>query len=138
MIALTSKLEQVREPFDTVRDHLYEDEFTLGGNWEYDHGYFDRYLDEAHKVWLRIPFQVITGRLDGDSDATDATIEIGAPFVLKHVYNEGLDKEAEPKVLGALIDQFQTPVDSDAKVEDHWVEEAVKVLNEVERKWQLH
>ena len=58
MKPLSSSLEQVQESFDKVRAQLEQFDFTLGGGWDYDHGYFDRYLDEAHKVWLRIPVQV--------------------------------------------------------------------------------
>jgi hypothetical protein len=137
MKALTSKLEQVQESFDSVRAHLIDHEFTLGGNWDYDHGYFDRYLDEAHTVWLRIPFQVVTGRLEGDTEATDALVRIGTPFILKHLYNDGLQPDARAATYGALVDQFQTPVDSDAEVEDKWIRQASGVLNEVERKWPV-
>lgn len=135
MKAITSTLEQVQESFDKVRDQLQKFNFSLGGNWDYDHGYFDRYLDEAHKVWLRIPFQVITGRIDGDTASTDAVVEVGAPFVLKHVYNEGLDYEADAETYGALINQFQTPLDADAAVENKWVQEAEEVLKKVEQAW---
>lgn len=135
MKSLSSSLEQVQESFDSVRDHLHEFEFALGGNWDYDHGYFDRYLDEAHKVWLRIPFQVVAGSLDGDSEATDAVVKIGTPFVLKHVYNEGVDHKAEAETMGALIDQFQTPVDADASIEDKWMNEASALLQKVEKAW---
>jgi hypothetical protein len=134
---LKSKLEQVQEPFDTVRDRLHEFNFSLGGNWEYDHGYFDRSLDEANKVWLRIPFQVVTGRLEGDTEATDAIVRIGTPFVLNHVYNEGLDNGAEAETYGAMLDQFQTPTDPDGLVEKKWVQQASDVLHKVEQKW-LH
>jgi hypothetical protein len=134
---LKSKLEQVQEPFDTVRDRLHEFNFSLGGNWEYDHGYFDRSLDEANKVWLRIPFQVVTGRLEGDTEATDAIVRIGTPFVLNHVYNEGLDNGAEAETYGAMLDQFQTPTDPDGQVEKRWVQQASDVLHKVEQKW-LH
>lgn len=135
MKTLISSLEQVQESFDSVRAHLQEFEFALGGNWDYDHGYFDRYLDEAHKVWLRIPVQVVTGRIDGDAESTDAIVEVGTPFVLKHVYNEGLDNGAEAETYGALIDQFQTPLDSDAEIEDKWVKEAASLLQKVEQAW---
>lgn len=135
MKTITSSLEQVKESFDSVRDHLHEFDFALGGNWDYDHGYFDRSLDEANKVWLRIPFQVVTGRIDGDTEATDAIVEVGTPFVLKHVYNEGLDQEAEAETYGAMIDQFQAPLDPDAEVDDKWVKEARDLLNQVEQAW---
>lgn len=135
MKPLSSSLEQVQESFDKVRAQLEQFDFNLSGGWGYDHGYFDRSLDEAHKVWLRIPVQVITGRIDGDVEATDAVVEVGTPFVLKHVYNEGLDPEAELETAGALIDQFQTPLNSDAEIEDKWVKEAASVLQKVEKAW---
>ncbi|MDQ1910155.1 YugN-like family protein [Paenibacillus sp. GD4] len=137
MIPINSSIENTQEPFDKIRNYLHSFEFVLGGNWDYEHGYFDRYLDEGHKVWLRIPFEVTHGRLEGDTDATDAVIRVGTPFVLKHVYNEGLDKEAQIRTYGALVDQFQEPVDKDAPVDDKWVQQAKDMLQEVERSW-LH
>ncbi|GCL70734.1 hypothetical protein PN4B1_06360 [Paenibacillus naphthalenovorans] len=135
MIPLDSSLLNREENFDQVRQYLHEHEFVLGGNWDYEHGSFDRYLDEGRKVWLRIPFQVTHGVLDGDADSTDAVVQIGTPFVLKHVYNEGLDEEAQVRVSGALIDQFQEPLDNDAPVEDKWVAQAKSLLKEVEQGW---
>ncbi|UJF34547.1 YugN family protein [Paenibacillus hexagrammi] len=135
MQPISSSIEKVQDSFDSVRDRMHEYQFSLGGNWDYDHGYFDRYLDEAHKVWLRIPFQVVTGRIEGDTESTDAVVKMGTPFVLKHVYNEGLDYSAEAETYGAMIDQFQKPVDPDAKVEDKWIKEAADVLQQVEQAW---
>ncbi|MGO4499386.1 YugN family protein [Paenibacillus sp. 2RAB27] len=135
MKPLTSSLEQVQETFDKVRAQLEQFDFNLGGGWDYDHGYFDRSLDEANKVWLRIPVQVVTGRIEGDVEETDAVVEVGTPFVLKHVYNEGLDSEADMETAGALVDQFQAPLDSDASIEDKWVKEAASVLKSVESAW---
>lgn len=135
MKPLISKLEDVQDAFDNVRERLHEYDFSLGGNWDYDHGYFDRNLDEANKVWLRIPFQVVNGTLDGDTEESDAIVRIGAPFVLKHVYNEGLDRNAEAETVGAMVDQFQTPVDADADVEEKWVDRAAELLLKVEKSW---
>lgn len=135
MIPLDSAIVNREEAYDQIRDYLQQHQFTLGGNWEYDHGYFDRALDEDNKVWLRIPFGVTHGRLEGDTGSTDAIIRIGSPFVLKHLYNEGLDKEAQVNTYGALIDQFQEPVDKDAPVNDKWVDKAKAILLEVEVNW---
>lgn len=132
MIPLKFELVDREEAFDEVRNYLHEFDFSLGGNWDYEHGYFDRSLDEANKVWLRIPFEVTHGALDGDADSTDAIIHLGTPFVLKHVYNEGLDKEAKVNFTGALIDQFQEPIDKDAPVEAQWVDKAQDLLSQVE------
>ncbi|WP_282937073.1 YugN-like family protein [Paenibacillus sp. RC67] len=135
MIPVDSALVNREEAYDQIRDYLHDHQFTLGGNWEYDHGYFDRALDNDNKVWLRIPFGVTHGRLDGDTNSTDAIIRIGSPFVLKHLYNEGLDKEAQVNTYGALVDQFQEPVDKDAPVDDEWVSKAKSILREVEANW---
>ncbi|MNI23784.1 YugN-like family protein [compost metagenome] len=136
MKQITSSLDGVQDSFDNVRAQLRNYNFTLGGNWEYDHGYFDRSLDEAHKVWLRIPFQVVTGRLDGDSESTNAIVRMGTPFVLKHVYNEGLDTEANVGAYSGLINQFQAPLDPDADVEEKWAIEAADILRKVEEAYK--
>lgn len=133
MRPLSSTLENYVGEYDRMKDVLQQHQFTLGGNWDYDHGCYDRYLDEAHQVWLRIPFVVIAGTLDGENTANPhTTVSIGTPFVLKHVYNEGLDNEVQPRVYAAVLDQFQEPVDKDATVEDHWVNEAQSILGHVE------
>ncbi|MEK8126974.1 YugN family protein [Paenibacillus filicis] len=132
---LESKLVGVEEPFDKAISVLQPLEFALGGNWDYEHGCFDRYLDEGHKVWLRIPFEVTHGLLEGEHGGTGTVIQLGSPFVLKHLYNEGLDAEAQIRVVGALIDQFQEPVDKDAPVEDKWIDQARSLLQEVENRW---
>jgi hypothetical protein len=136
MIPLQSDLTNHEEAFNQVSNHLHEFEFALGGNWDYEHGYFDRYLDEDHRVWLRIPFEVTHGVLEGDTDATDAIVCLGTPFVLKHIYNDGLDKEAQIHTYGGLIDQFQEPLDKDAPIEDEWVNKAKEMLGKVERVFQ--
>lgn len=136
LIPILSELENHVEGFVTLNNFFGELEFTLGGNWDYEHGYFDRFLDEAHMVWLRIPFEVTSGTMDGISDASDAIVKLGTPFVLKHIYNDGLDPEAVPNVYGGLINQFQEPVDKDADIEAHWVEQAKHILQVVEQNIQ--
>jgi hypothetical protein len=133
MIPLSSRLESSEQPFQDMKDALEEHEFALGGSWDYIHGSFDRYLDEAHKVWLRVPFDVVNGHVDSESADSKATIKIGQPFVLKHVYNEGLDSEAHPKAIGSFIDQFQEPLDADAQIESKWIKKAEDVLHQVEQ-----
>jgi hypothetical protein len=136
MIALTSELENEVEEFIHLNDFFGKFEFTLGGNWDYEHGYFDRALDEANKVWLRIPFQVTSGTMDGISDDSDAVVQLGTPFVLKHIYNEGLDPEAVPNVYGSLINQFQEPIEKDAAVETHWIDQAKQILQKLEQSFR--
>ncbi|WP_231571043.1 YugN family protein [Gordoniibacillus kamchatkensis] len=52
------------------------------------------------------------------------------------MYNEGLDPQADAETAGALVDQFQAPLDADADVEDNWVEDATRILRQIEDSWQ--
>ncbi len=135
MKAISSKIENIKQSYAEAESLLHEFGFILGGNWDYQHGYFDKHLDDKHTVWLRIPFQVISGTLEGDTFATDTAIQLGLAFVLHHQYNEGLDPKAEVHVVGALWDQFQTAVDADADVQEKWVKQASEVLQQVEDKY---
>ncbi|MGG4142110.1 YugN family protein [Paenibacillus algorifonticola] len=133
MILLSSELEASHQSFIETRDILTQHTFALGGNWDYAAGSFDRPLDEAYKVWLRIPFEVTDGAIDNSSSDTDATIKLGTPYVLKHLYKEGNDEEASVRLVGALFDQFQAPTDPDADIESEWVERAKDIMQQVER-----
>lgn len=133
MIPLQSRIEHVQDSFVTVQEKLQPYGFTLGGNWDYDHGYFDRSLDEQHTVWLRIPFQVTRGNLEGDTGTHENTmIELGTPFVLKHLYEDNIDHEGRSGAIRALVDQFQEPVDADAAVEGDWIRIAEQELSKAE------
>lgn len=132
MIALSSDLQGQEKRYADFYRSVRQNNFSLGGNWDYGHGSFDRSLDDNRQVWLRIPFRVTRGEFDGEKEDNDAWIELGTPFVLKHVYNKGLDAEADPKMLGALMDQFQDPVDKDAEVEEKWVKLAQDLMWDVE------
>lgn len=133
MIALASALENRELAFDEAHEALQQGQFVLGGNWDYSHGSFDKSLDNENLVWLRIPFDVFNGRLDAEADRTGAIIRLGKPYVLKHVYNDGLDPGARIGVASALVDQFQEPVDPDAELEPHWVEAAKQALEQAEQ-----
>lgn len=133
MQSIPSSLTSQEQEFVVVSNALSEHGFSLGGNWDYDRGSFDCALDgEAQKVWLRLPFDVTNGNLDSETQENDAKIRFGEPYVLKHIYNEGLDKEAQPGVFSAAFSQFSDPVDPDAKIESRWIDEAKRKLREVE------
>jgi hypothetical protein len=132
MYSIPSSITSQVQDYVIAKNTLSEHGFTLGGNWDYDHGSFDCSLDEANKVWLRLPFDVTVGNLDSESQESDAQIQFGQPFVLKHIYNEGLDREAQPRALGGLMDQFSDPVDPDDEIESHWIDKAKLKLDKVE------
>ncbi|MDQ8738409.1 YugN family protein [Paenibacillus sp. LHD-38] len=133
MIPISSVLESREQHFLETKELLETQRFTLGGNWEYDRGSFDRSLDEGHKVWLRIPFEVVAGHIDVSEADNEATIKLGTPYVLKHLYREGNDPEASVRVVGALFDQFQAPADPDAHVDPKWIDRAKEALHDVEQ-----
>lgn len=132
MYSLSSRMTGQEQEFVPVRSALAERGFALGGSWDYGRGSFDCALDEANKVWLRLPFEVTIGNLDSETEENDAKIRFGEPYVLKHLYNEGLDAEAQPRTMGAMFDQFQDPVDPDAEIEPRWIDKARERLREVE------
>lgn len=107
--------------------------FVLGGNWEYDGGFFDKALDEQNMVWLRLPFEVTQGSLDSEQKQPVGTVRFGTPFVLKHVYEEGVDREAAPGLLSSFVNQFQQPADPDDKVDPQWAERAKEELRALEQ-----
>ena len=134
MRPIQSVLENRTFDLDSMKRHLEQFQFILGGNWDYDHGSFDRSLDGVNNVWLRLPFEVTKGKLTGeDSESPGAEIRMGQPYVLKHIYQEGPESSAEANTVGGLVNQFQSPQDADAQVEEHWVREAMNLLTDIER-----
>ena len=87
-------------------------------------------------MWLRLPFDVVQGEMDANVLDTEARIQFKQPFVLRHLYQEGLDKEAQYSAFGGLVNQFQEPVDKDAPVETGWVEQAQVILKKAENMLQ--
>jgi len=122
-----SSLPGTRGTYGYFQGALQPD-FTLA-NWDYEHGYFDCMLDEQGMVYLRLPVKVLQGELD----SPDAWLEMGTPFVIKHVYQTGVEQDlVNASVATALVNQFQEPVDKDAQVEDRWMKQAEEVVNHVE------
>jgi hypothetical protein len=129
---IPSNLTSKEQEFVPFRKAAAQRGFVLGGGWDYDHGSFDCALDDEHTVWLRIPFEVISGHLDSESDDSNARIRFGEPYVLKHLYREGSDHEAQARIFGALTDQFSDPSNPDAEIEPRWIDEAKRKLSEIE------
>ncbi|WP_168122947.1 YugN family protein [Paenibacillus sp. HB172176] len=131
MISISSSVAGSEILFTEARDLLELKQFTLGGNWDYKSGSFDHALDQEHKVWLRIPFEASSGEIDSEHN-NEAVIRLGTPYLLRHLYNEGTDPEGSVRVLGAMFDQFQAPVDPDADISPEWIERGQALMREVE------
>lgn len=133
MIAIESALTNRLMDYTALKDTLERYGFMLGGNWEYNHGSFDRRLDgEQQTVWLRIPFEVAQGEIDPYAPQPGTQVVVGTPYVIRHLYNDGDDHTAHFYTVGAFVNQFQSPVDPDARVDPHYVEQAREVMREVE------
>ncbi|MEX1031692.1 MAG: YugN family protein [Paenibacillaceae bacterium] len=130
---IQSSLEDKVQDYIFAKNELDKLQFSLGGNWDYNGGSFDRILDDHRTMWLRIPFQITQGQFDGEVTETDALIQMGTPYVLRHLYQEGLDGSAEIHTYGALVDQFQEPSNSDAEIGPEWIEQGKVVLKQAEQ-----
>lgn len=119
--------------FGYFRDSLTPDGFTLA-NWDYGQGYFDRKLDDKAMVFLRIPFEVTEGELDH----VDAQIQLGTPFVLKHIYQSGTEENIgyfSSQYAAPLVNQFQEPIDKDVPLDPSWVQKAETIVHELEQRY---
>lgn len=131
MHIINSTIAGKQAVFGDIRSRLDRFDFVLA-NWDYDRGFFDRQLDDKSMVFVRIPFEVREGELDN----VDARIEFGTPFVLKHVYQTGVEEEIgynASHVVSPLLNQFQEPIDKDAPVEESWVRQGEEIVRALEQ-----
>lgn len=131
MIQLDSGIENQLYAFDDLENILKRLGFVIGGNWDYDHAYFDYKIesDEEKYVYLRIPVTTEIGNLD----EAGAQVRIGKPFVLAHRYESGIDHHnSEIGNFTGMINQFQAPEEKDAHVDNIYKEKAEQVLKQVE------
>lgn len=136
MYRITSQITGKELAYDEMNQTSAQQGFSLGGNWEYDGGFFDKNLDGENKVWLRVPFQVVNGEIASEVGHSNAYIQLGEPFVLNHLYNEGNDVTADVGVMSASFNQFQAPIDADASVSKQWIQQAKKAVADLERALQ--
>lgn len=133
MISMDSSIEGNIRDYIHTRNELDKLQFSLGGNWDYEGGSFDKFLDDHRTVWLRIPFVIAKGAFDGEAADIEARIQMGKPYVLRHLYREGLDGTAEIHTYGGLVDQFQKPFDEDAEIAPEWIEKGSVIMKQVEQ-----
>jgi hypothetical protein len=125
-----TKLENKTGRFEDIRNFLNKQGFDVGGNWEYDHGYFDRKMeDHPSYLFIRVPIMVEKGSFGED----DAQVRIGTPLVLRHKYQQKLDDFVFVDNSNASFNQFSEPVDPDAALDSNDIEQAMDIIRHVEQ-----
>jgi hypothetical protein len=114
------KLEQLLKPLG----------YVIGGNWDYEKGYFDYKIDDEDGYqFLRIPFEAVFGQLD----AKGTMVRLGEPFLLSHVYQENLDDNVNTMASSITsLDQFSEPKDPDAEVDRKYIDVGKALVRELE------
>jgi hypothetical protein len=129
MKPIKSKIENEYIALNEAEEALKGLGFSYGGNWEYDHGYFDYKLDdEVGYTFLRIPFKATEGELD----KRETVIQLGEPFVLTHKYQIGLDDNVGAGSVSGSFNQFAEPQDPDATIDKKWLPIAADLVKKVE------
>lgn len=129
MKLIKSKLENQLCALNEAEEVMKSMGFSYGGNWDYDHGYFDYKMDdEIGYTFLRIPFKAV----DGELDKKDTVIQLGEPFLLAHKYQIGLDDNAETGNLSGSLNQFSEPQDPDATIDKKWIGIGKELVQKVE------
>ncbi|GAF14507.1 hypothetical protein JCM19046_3851 [Bacillus sp. JCM 19046] len=134
MIELESSIEGLTVKARELESLLQPLGYSMGGNWEYDHGCYDyKISEEDGYTFLRLPFRVI----EGEVGSHDAVFEINRPYLLHHVYQDKNDDERIggyiPAAVDGLINQFQKPIDKDADVDEKYKVIGQSLLNELEQ-----
>jgi hypothetical protein len=131
MIEIPSRLEGKNFQLYKLEEQLKPLGYMIGGNWDYDHGYFDYKIDDEDGYqFLRIPFKAVDGQLDSHG----TTVEIGRPFLLSHQYQSGLDDHADVGNLGAAFNQFSEPQDPDAAFPEKYISVGKVLVQELEHR----
>ncbi|WP_077214420.1 YugN-like family protein [Bacillus dakarensis] len=126
MIEIPSKVEGRQFDLYKLEQYLKPLGYSIGGNWDYDHGYFDYKLnDENGYQFVRLPFRAVDGQLD----SRNCTVELGRPFLLSHVYEVGIDEEVDD---AGTLNQFQEPIDKDAEVPYQYIDAGKALVSELE------
>jgi YugN-like family len=131
MYPLKSKLENKIFTLNSIEQELKSHGFVIGPNWDYDHGSFDLLMENENGRYhyLRLPFSVTSGSLDMHG----AEVQFESPYLLTHVYNEGLDDNIGVEgAFTASINQFSEPIEKDAKTPKNYQVKGIEILRKVE------
>ncbi|MGO4888998.1 YugN-like family protein [Anaerobacillus sp. MEB173] len=127
MIELPSKVENRQFKLIDLENKLKPLGYVIGGNWDYDHGYFDYQMEEKDTyLFLRLPFKAVEGELDQKG----VIVELGRPFLLNHQYNN--DQQTFTTDDDPLTNQFSAPLDPDDEFPNEWIATGKNLLNELE------
>ncbi|PLR92696.1 YugN-like family protein [Bacillus sp. T33-2] len=129
MIDIPSKIEAKHYDLYKLEQLLKPLGYSIGGNWEYDHGSFDYEIDDRMGyLFLRLPFKAIDGQLDSHG----CTVELQRPFLISHVYEPGLDNQGDAGSFSAAFNQFAEPVDKDGTFPGQNIEIGRSLVKELE------
>ncbi|MBY0124306.1 YugN-like family protein [Bacillus sp. S/N-304-OC-R1] len=129
MIEIPSELEGKSFDLYKLEQKLKPIGYVIGGNWDYDKGYFDYKIDnEEGYQFLRLPFHAIDGMLD----VRGCTVELGRPFLLSHLYEAGLDDHAHTAVISGSFNQFSEPTEKDAEFPEEYIRHGKSLVKELE------
>ncbi|MBU8914493.1 YugN-like family protein [Bacillus sp. FJAT-29953] len=129
MKELPSKVEGKQFDLYKLEQKLKPIGYSIGGNWDYDHGSFDYKIDDQDGYqFLRLPFTAV----DGNLDRNGCTVELGRPFLLSHQYEEGIDVQGTSGTFSGSFNQFQEPTDKDASLSDHALNAGESLVAELE------
>ncbi|MDG5471829.1 YugN family protein [Jeotgalibacillus sp. ET6] len=135
MIEIESSLNGYETTLYKLETALKPIGFSVGGGWEYDHGYFDyRLAKEGCYYYVRLPFKATTGLLDRPG----VEVKIGVPFLLGHQYEDGIDKDGEIGNISAAFNQFQSPKDADSDIPEEYQEQGINIIRKAETAVQVN
>lgn len=131
MLQLDTDIEGKQMYFGYAQQKLKKFGFSMGGNWDYDRGFFDGIMhrEGGETIYLRMPFYV----LEGELDRQDAWIQFQQPFIIKHVVNVGLDYSTSALLTTTGLNQFQKPLDKDGHIFDKskWQEFGEEAIGDI-------
>ncbi|SER99765.1 YugN-like family protein [Gracilibacillus ureilyticus] len=129
MYEIESAIKDRKFEYKQFKEVLERAGYSLGGAWEYDHGYFDYKLGSDNGYhFLRIPFHTINGQIEDKN----VMIQLDQPYILTHKYQNDVDENAESSVIQAAFNQFQTPIEKDADIPAEYIERGQQVLSQLE------
>lgn len=122
MLQFESEIVGKHAQFGLLRKKLKNYGFYLGGNWDYNRGFFDATLSKQNgeTIYLRLPFIVTSGILDSDN----AHIQFQTPYVIKQAGHYEFDFDES---------SLHHPFDQDEEIQDKhkWVHAGEQVVGKV-------